>query len=359
MKRERKRRREVLDDLDSFLDRLSEGEDEEGEEEEERSRIYSGDACHECRVCKNPAMTALLGGHMGCLKEILRANDIEKLAAIRSENGSTLAHIAARKRDVEALNLVVDNVTSLVTVGDIRGATPLHVCAYHGQEDGLLSLLDAGAEANQRDLDGATAVHFAAASGHLESLKLLVQRGRGNVNARSNSGETPVYFAAQEGHLACIHWLVEHARADPQLASTDGMTPLHAAAQTGRLNVTHWLVRSANCPITCRTSDGATPVHFAAAKGHVAILEWLLHHSLATGLEKDDFGATPVHDAAEQGQLQCLHVFYNHNIDLNQKDYDGFIPKDLAEERGHRECVQFLTNPMKAYMEDRKLHNVR
>ena len=61
--------------------------------------------------------------------------------------------------------------------------------------------------------------------------------------------------------------------------------------------------------------------------GHVAILEWLLHHSLATGLEQDDFGATPVHDAAEQGQLQCLHVFYNHKIDLNQKDFDGFIPR--------------------------------
>lgn len=148
--------------------------------------------------------------------------------------------------------------------------------------------------------------------------------------------------------MACIHWLVEHAQADPQLESTDGMTPLHAAAQTGRLNVTHWLVRTAHCPITCKTSDGATPVHFAAAKGRpaftaqtytshmhiacgssgqVAILEWLLHHSLATGLEQDDFGATPVHDAAEQGQLQCLHVFYSHNVDMNQKDMDGFFPK--------------------------------
>ena len=37
----------------------------------------------------------------------------------------------------------------------------------------------------------------------------------------------------------------------------------------------------------------------------------------------------------------------------------AYIYRDLAEERGHRECVQFLTNPMKAYMEDRKLHNVR
>lgn len=52
----------------------------------------------------------------------------------------------------------------------------------------------------------------------------------------------------------------------------------------------------------------------------------MLHHSLATGLEQDDFGATPVHDAAEQGQLECLHVFYNHSVDLNQQDSDGFTP---------------------------------
>ena len=182
---------EVLDDLDSFLDRLSEEEYDEEEEKEEEVRIYSGDACHECRVCKNPATAALLVGHRGCMKEILRANDVEKLAAVRSENGSTLAHIAARKNDMETLNLLVSNITSLVTVGDIRGATPLHVCAYRGQDDGLLSLLDAGAQADQPDLDGATAVHFAAVSGHLDSLKLLLQRGRGNANARSNSGETP------------------------------------------------------------------------------------------------------------------------------------------------------------------------
>jgi len=52
----------------------------------------------------------------------------------------------------------------------------------------------------------------------------------------------------------------------------------------------------------------------------------MLHHSLATGLEQDDFGATPVHDAAEQGQLECLHVFYNHSVDLNQQDSDGYTP---------------------------------
>lgn len=178
---------EVLDDLNFFLDQLSEGEEDEDKEE----RLYVGDACHECRVNRCPAMSALLSRHGGCLKEIMQANDAENISAIRSGNGATLAHIAAREGDTEALKLLLKNDASLGKVGDIRGATPLHVCAYHGHEDGLVSLLDAGAEVDQPDFDGATAVHFAAASGHLESLKLLVQRGGGNVNARSTSGETP------------------------------------------------------------------------------------------------------------------------------------------------------------------------
>lgn len=280
---------EVLDDLDSFLDRLSEEEDKEDEEEDGDFQFLVGEACHECRVEENPAMAALQGDHIACLREILRVNEEEAIAGVSSGNGATLAHVAARRGDVEALKLLVTKSPSLCTSGDIRGATPLHVAAYRGHEECLAALLDAGGTADQPDTDGATAVHFAAASGHLEAIKTLISRGRGNANARNSSGETPgiilqlflvsvcftfytvlslaVYFAAQEGHLACIQWLVEQAGADPQLASTDGMTPLHAAAQTGRLNVTYWLVRSANCSISCRTSDGATPVHFAAAKG--------------------------------------------------------------------------------------------
>ena len=183
---------EVLDDLDSFLDLVSEGEDEgRGENDGEGTLFYAGDACHKCRVTGCPPMTALLAGHVGCLREILSANDEDTLSSVRSGNGATLAHVAARKGDAEALKLVLECTSGLVKVGDVRGATPLHVCAYHGHEEGLSSLLEAGAEADQPDLDGATAVHFAAASGHLQSLKILVERGGGDANARCSGGETP------------------------------------------------------------------------------------------------------------------------------------------------------------------------
>ena len=182
---------EVLDDLDSFLDRLSEEEEEEEEEEYETCQPLVGEACHECRVEGSPAMAALQAGHCGCLREILRANEEEVLSNVRSGNGATLAHVAARRGDLEALSMVLAKVSSLSRTGDVRGATPLHVCAYRGHQECLASLLESGGDADQPDSDGASAVHFAAASGHLDCLKTLVLRGGGNPDVRNSSGETP------------------------------------------------------------------------------------------------------------------------------------------------------------------------
>lgn len=86
----------------------------------------------------------------------------------------------------------------------------------------------------------------------------------------------------------------------------------------------------------------------------------MLHHSLATGLERDDFGTTPIHDAAEQNQLECLHVFYNHSVNLEPKDSEGLTPLDLAQEKEHVRCIQFLISPKQSYQESRKKsHDIR
>lgn len=182
---------EVLSDLDTFLSGVGDEEEEKGQESDEITLDF-GDACAECRAGTSPMILAVTSGHTGCLKEMLERNlDEIDLTSILSENGATLAHIAARKGDLVALKAIVSAEQSLCEVGDIRGATPLHVCAYHGRVDCLSCLLESGAEANLGDFDGATPVHFAAASGHLECLKKLVERGNGDPNTQTESGETP------------------------------------------------------------------------------------------------------------------------------------------------------------------------
>ena len=181
---------EVLDELDTFLSDIA--EDEEGQEDGIHPiALEFGDACAECRAGTSPMILAVTSGHSRCLKEMLKHSEELDLTSVLSENGATLAHIAARKGDLDALKVIITVEQSLCEVGDIRGATPLHVCAYHGHLDCLSCLLEGGAEANLGDFDGATPVHFAAASGHLECLKKLVDKGNGDPNAQTESGETP------------------------------------------------------------------------------------------------------------------------------------------------------------------------
>lgn len=185
---------EVLNDLDTFLSGVGGEEEEKGQELDEIALDF-GDACTECRVGTSPMILSITSGHTGCFKELLERNlDEIDLTSVLSENGATLAHIAARKGDLESLKAIISAEVSLCEVGDIRGATPLHVCAYHGRLDCLSCLLESGAEASLGDFDGATPVHFAAASGHLECLKKLVEKGNGDPNAQTESGETPGMF---------------------------------------------------------------------------------------------------------------------------------------------------------------------
>ena len=64
-------------------------------------------------------------------------------------------------------------------------------------------LLDAGADANSTNSDGATALLACAASGDYASLDLLIARG-GDVHKADVAGRTPLGVAAQKGNLSCV-----------------------------------------------------------------------------------------------------------------------------------------------------------
>ena len=65
----------------------------------------------------------------------------------------------------------------------------------------LARLLDRGADANARDVDGATALHAACEEGHAAAARLLLARGA-DVGARNNLGDTALHAAAHRGKLA-------------------------------------------------------------------------------------------------------------------------------------------------------------
>ena len=104
---------------------------------------------------------------------------------------------------------------------ELADAVPALLLAAGGEEDdaaGVQLLLKHKARADARDPRGRTALHEAAASGHVEIVAALVSAGA-DVQARDAMGRTPVLEAARGAHSRAFDAL---AAAHADIAAVDG-----------------------------------------------------------------------------------------------------------------------------------------
>ena len=91
-------------------------------------------------------------------------------------------------------------------------------------------LIQAGADIHATGISGCTPLHMAAACGHVEKARLLIDAGA-DVNRRKeiDASETPLMEAAFTGQPSVVRLLLEHG-ADPSMRDTiHNQTPLETA----------------------------------------------------------------------------------------------------------------------------------
>ena len=107
-------------------------------------------------------------------------------------------------------------------------------------------LLAKGSDLEEKESDTQfTALHYAAAIGHIALVELLISH-KADLNSRSRIGGTPLHLASQEGHLACLVKLLQ-AGADPLLPRHDGVLPIHKAADNNHPEVVKTLIEQGGC----------------------------------------------------------------------------------------------------------------
>jgi ankyrin repeat protein len=121
------------------------------------------------------------------------------------------------------------------------GFQPLALAAYFGQTEVVEFLLHAGAEINSlsRNDVQATPLNSAAAGGHVEAMRLLLEYGA-DPNACQGGGVTSLHIAAQNGNLQAVLLLL-HNGADLRLKNNTGKTALDLAREAGHLEVVELL----------------------------------------------------------------------------------------------------------------------
>ncbi|XP_036983131.2 ankyrin repeat domain-containing protein 53 [Artibeus jamaicensis] len=160
------------------------------------------------------------------------------------------------------------------------------------------------------DNKGFTAIHFAAQSGRLECLQVLVEEYKFPVNLPTNNGQTPLHLVIRKENktmvLPCIHYLLCHGAAlDTQ--TCNGSTPLHLAAREGLLSCVKVLVTN-GANVHAQDAMGCKPIDYCKIRNHRVCARFL--KDAMWKRDKKDF-------ACEMGKLKKLKV----QLALMEQDY--------------------------------------
>ncbi|XP_022837050.1 ankyrin-2-like isoform X1 [Spodoptera litura] len=310
-----------------------------------------------------PLAVAMQQGHEKVVAVLLEADT-------RGRVRLPALHIAAKKDDVKAANLLLENEHN-PDVTSKSGFTPLHIAAHYGNEavarlllakgadvncaakhnicplhvaakwgkENMVSLLcDNGANVEARTRDGLTPLHCAARSGHERVVEVLLDRGA-PITSKSKNGLAPLHMAAQGDHAEAARVLLSR-RAPVDDVTVDYLTALHVAAHCGHAKVAKLLL-DRNADANARALNGFTPLHIACKKNRIKVVELLLKYGASIQATTES-GLTPLHVAAFMGCMNIVIYLLQHEANPDVPTVRGETPLHLAARANQTDIIRIL-----------------
>jgi ankyrin repeat protein len=147
------------------------------------------------------------------------------------EAGLSLLMRAAREGNLELVDFLLRNRAN-VRARTSWGDTAMSLAGQKGQTAVIRRLIEGGGEVNQ---PGWSAILYAAMEGHVETVKLLLEKGA-NPDSRAPSQLTPLMIASRNGHIDVVRVLLA-AKADPNAQNDRGDTALKWALNSQNTDI--------------------------------------------------------------------------------------------------------------------------
>ncbi|KAI1722541.1 ankyrin repeats (3 copies) domain-containing protein [Ditylenchus destructor] len=286
----------------------------------------------------------------------MKQNNRAVLTAV-DHNGFTCAHIAAMKGSLAVVKelMMIDKVMVIQAKTKTMEATTLHMAAAGGHAKVVKILLENGANAEDENAFGMSALHLGAKNGHVSILDCFDTSYWRRCSRKT--GLNAMHIAAFHGKSDFVIEMLKHVpasvRSEPpifnhfvvkEFSTEYGLTPLHLAAQSGHDGLVRMLINQGVSVETTSTTMNVIPLHLAAQQGHIAVVGMLLSRSTQQQHLKDWRGRTPLHLAAMNGRLDMVSLLIAQGSNINVMDQNGWTGMHYATKAGHTEVVKLFVN---------------
>ncbi|KAF5715656.1 endocytosis ankyrin repeat protein [Fusarium globosum] len=230
---------------------------------------------------------------------------------------TTKVHIAAAGGGVlEALREQPWAIDEL----DEYGEAPMHVATVTNNMLGLEQLVAAKADVNRQTPSGYTPLMTAAAYGNDAMLQKILGHSEcmKRISQCNSQGITALHFAAKSGSLACVKLLLE-AGAPTSKRDGYGRTPMHYLAWVNHehqqeIRETIQLLQDYGADIESKDLNGITPILWACQKGNVSILRALVMASASLGAIDSSRNGI-IHVAALSNNFDVVHYLAEQDLE--------------------------------------------
>lgn len=181
---------------------------------------------------------------------------------------------AVERRDLSAFRAMLDLRIDVNQV-EVDGTTAMHWAAHRDTVDMARLLIAAGAEVNVKNRYGVAPLSLAAVNGNVEMVRLILQAGA-DPNTAMSENETVLLTASRTGVVEVVELLINYGADVNARESWRGQTALMWGAGEGNLEVVKSLIAH-GADVAARSDKGFTSLLFSAREGHTALSEALLH----------------------------------------------------------------------------------
>ena len=253
-------------------------------------------------------------------------------------NGQTPLWDAADNGYAKVAALLLDNEALIDRPDKIDHMTPLMAAANaYGGVDIVKLLISRGADINQQNAQGLSALEIAAKKGRMFVVKYFLEE-----HAYLDFSKALI-CAASQGHSKIVMSFLEHHEGRDIFKSNDLGKALCFSVKNNDIACFCKLL-DLQAPLDIPDEDGNYPIHFAT-RNPFFLEELAKTNTLHQLIEKTDSkGFTALHWAAREGSIQALEVFDKARVSLDVLGPQNETPLYEAAKFKQREAINWLAS---------------